>query len=124
MSIGQVITNGNHDRIIADKNNHIEEENFTTFINEILRLKLSDNERDFVKLKLSRKIISILKDYFKELKENNKIKGEPEIMAVTLINSLLGAFTIEILGDYTVSNIKWEELVEEHTKQFVSLYKI
>ena len=40
-----VITNGNHDRIIADKNNHIEEENFTTFINEILRLKLLDNER-------------------------------------------------------------------------------
>ncbi len=89
-----------------------------------VQMKLSDNERDFVKLKLSRKIISILKDYFKELKENNKIKGEPEIMAVTLINSLLGAFTIEILGDYTVSNIKWEELVEEHTKQFVSLYKV
>lgn len=89
-----------------------------------VQMKLSDNEKDFVKLKLSRKIISILKDYFKELKENNKIKGEPEIMAVTLINSLLGAFTIEILGDYTVSNIKWEELVEEHTKQFVSLYKV
>lgn len=89
-----------------------------------VQMKLSDNERDFVKLKLSRKLISILKDYFKELKENNKIKGEPEIMAVTLINSLLGAFTIEILGDYTVSNIKWEELVEEHTKQFVSLYKV
>mgnify|MGYP003414226734 CR=1 FL=1 len=89
-----------------------------------VQMKLSDNERDFVKLKLSRKIISILKDCFKELKENNKIKGEPEIMAVTLINSLLGAFTIEILGDYTVSNIKWEELVEEHTKQFVSLYKV
>lgn len=89
-----------------------------------VQMKLSDNEKDFVKLKLSRKIISVLKDYFKELKENNKIKGEPEIMAITLINSLLGAFTIEILGDYTVSNIKWEELVEEHTKQFVSLYKI
>lgn len=89
-----------------------------------VQMKLSDNEKDFVKLKLSRKIISILKDYFEVLKENNKIKGEPYIMAVTLINSLLGAFTIEILGDYTVSNIKWEELVEEHTKQFVSLYKI
>lgn len=89
-----------------------------------VQMKLSDNEKDFVKLKLSRKVISILKDYFKELKENNKIKGEPEIMAVTLINSLLGAFTIEILGDYTVSNIKWEELVEEHTKQFVSLYNV
>lgn len=89
-----------------------------------VQMKLADNEKDFVKLKLSRKIISILKDYFEVLKENNKIKGEPYIMAVTLINSLLGTFTIEILGDYTVSNIKWEELVEEHTKQFVSLYKI
>ena len=39
-----------------------------------VQMILSDNERDFVKLKLSRKIISILKDYFKELKENNKIK--------------------------------------------------
>ncbi|MCF0147880.1 MAG: TetR/AcrR family transcriptional regulator [Clostridium sp.] len=89
-----------------------------------VQMKLADNEKDFVKLKLSRKIISILKDYFEVLKENNKINGEPYIMAVTLINSLLGTFTIEILGDYTVSNIKWEELVEEHTKQFVSLYKI
>ncbi len=89
-----------------------------------VQMKLSDNEKDFVKLKLSRKVISILTDYFKGLKENNKIKGEPDIMAVTLINSLLGAFTIEILGNYTVSNIKWEKLVEEHTKQFVSLYKV
>ena len=36
-----------------------------------VQMKLSDNEKDFVKLKLSRKIISVLKDYFKELKEND-----------------------------------------------------
>lgn len=89
-----------------------------------VQMKLSDNEKDFVKLKLSRKIISILKEYFYELKEKKMIKGEPEIMSVTIMNSLLGAFTIEILGDYTVSDIKWEDLVEEHTKQFVSLYKV
>lgn len=89
-----------------------------------VQMKLSDNEKDFVKLKLARKIISILEEYFKVLKEKEKIKGEPEIMAITLINSLLGAFTVEVLGDYTVSNIKWERLVEEHTKQFVSLYKL
>ncbi|WP_288221715.1 TetR/AcrR family transcriptional regulator [uncultured Clostridium sp.] len=89
-----------------------------------VQMKLSDNEKDFVKLKLSRKIISILIGYFSELKEKGTISGEPEIMAVTFINSLLGAFTVEILGDNTVSNIKWEELVKEHTKQFVSLYKL
>ncbi|WP_066890883.1 TetR/AcrR family transcriptional regulator [Clostridium nigeriense] len=89
-----------------------------------VQMKLSDNEKDFVKLKLSRKIISILIGYFNELKEKGTISGEPEIMAVTFVNSLLGAFTVEILGDNTVSNIKWEELVKEHTKQFVSLYKL
>ena len=44
-NVNVIITNGNHDRVVADKNNHVEEENFTTFINEILRLKLSENKR-------------------------------------------------------------------------------
>ncbi|MBS4803619.1 MAG: TetR/AcrR family transcriptional regulator, partial [Clostridium sp.] len=89
-----------------------------------VQMKLSDNEQGFVKLKLSRKIISILIEYFNELKERKVIDGEPEIMAVTLVNSLLGAFTVEILGDNTVSNLKWEDIVKEHTRQFVSIYKL
>lgn len=89
-----------------------------------VQMKLSDNEQGFVKLKLSRKIISILIEYFEELKERKVIEGEPEIMAVTLVNSLLGAFTVEILGDNTVSNLKWEDIVKEHTRQFVSIYKL
>ena len=39
------ITNGNHDRIVAERDNSIEEENFTTFINEIIKLRLSENKR-------------------------------------------------------------------------------
>lgn len=89
-----------------------------------VQMKLADNEKDFIKLKLSRKIISILIEYFNELKERKVIEGEPEIMAVTLVNSLLGAFTVEILGDNTVSNLKWEDIVKEHTRQFVSIYKL
>lgn len=89
-----------------------------------VQMKLSDNEQGFVKLKLSRKIISILIEYFNELKERKVIEGEPEIMAITLVNSLLGAFTVEILGDNTVSNLKWEDIVKEHTRQFVSIYKL
>lgn len=89
-----------------------------------VQMKLSDNEQGFVKLKLSRKIISILIEYFKELKERKVIEGEPEIMAVTLVNSLLGAFTVEILGDNTVSDLKWEDIVKEHARQFVAIYKL
>ena len=89
-----------------------------------VQMKLSDNEQGFVKLKLSRKIISILIEYFNELKERKVLEGEPEIMAVTLVNSLLGAFTVEILGDNTVSDLKWEDIVKEHTRQFVSIYKL
>ncbi|GAA0083879.1 TetR/AcrR family transcriptional regulator [Clostridium sp. CTA-7] len=89
-----------------------------------VQMKLADNEKEFIKLKLSRKLISVLKDYFEKLNEEDVIKGEPEIMAITLINSLLGAFTVELLSDDTITEISWEDLVKEHTRQFVSLYKI
>ena len=88
-----------------------------------VQMKLSDNERDFVKLKLSRKIISVLKEYFEKLVKEEQIDGNPELMAVTLIDSLLGSFTVDILSEHTISNFTWEELVREHTKQFISLYK-
>jgi AcrR family transcriptional regulator len=89
-----------------------------------VQMKLADNEKDFIKLKLSRKLVSVLEEYFKKLKEEKRIKGEPEIMALTLINSLLGAFTVELLSDNTMTKVSWQELVKEHARQFISLYKI
>ncbi|GAA0816151.1 TetR/AcrR family transcriptional regulator [Clostridium tertium] len=89
-----------------------------------VQMKLADNEKDFIKLKLSRKLISILKEYFIRLNDEKIVKGNPEMMSVTLINSLLGLFTVELLSDNTVTEISWEDLVKEHTKQFISLYKI
>lgn len=89
-----------------------------------VQMKLADNEKDFIKLKLSRKLVSVLEEYFSKLKEEKCIKGEPEIMALTLINSLLGAFTVELLSDNTMTKITWQDLVKEHARQFISLYKI
>ncbi|ERK31443.1 TetR/AcrR family transcriptional regulator [Clostridium intestinale] len=89
-----------------------------------VQMKLADNEKDFIKLKLSRKLVSVLEEYFIKLKEEKRVKGEPEIMALTLINSLLGAFTVELLSDNTMTKIIWQELVKEHARQFISLYKI
>lgn len=89
-----------------------------------VQMKLADNEKDFIKLKLSRKLVSVLEEYFSKLKEEKRIKGEPEMMALTLINSLLGAFTVELLSDNTMTKISWQELVKEHARQFISLYKI
>ena len=89
-----------------------------------VQMKLADNEKDFIKLKLSRKLVSVLEEYFSKLKEEKRIKGEPVIMALTLINSLLGAFTVELLSDNTMTKITWQELVKEHARQFISLYKI
>jgi len=88
-----------------------------------VQMKLADDEKELVKLKLSRKVMSVLKVYFSDLNEQNIVKGDPEIMAVTLINSLLGTLTVEILGENTFTQISWERLVEEHAKQFAALYK-
>ena len=42
----------------------------------LMQMKLSDEEREIVKLKLSRRLIRILTGFFKELKEKCKIKGD------------------------------------------------
>ena len=89
-----------------------------------VQMKLADDEKDLVKLQLSRKIISVLRVYFADLKEKKIIKGDPEIMSVTIISSLLGTITMEILGENSVTQINWEHLVEEQAKQFAALYKL
>lgn len=38
------ILTGNHDRVIINKEQHIEDENFVSFIREMVRLRLKDNE--------------------------------------------------------------------------------
>ena len=88
-----------------------------------VQMKLSDDEQDFVKLKLSRKMIGVLEAYFETLKNAGKVNGDPHIMAATLITSLLGAFTVDILGDGTVTNLSWQEMAEHYVKQFVALYQ-
>jgi len=89
-----------------------------------VQMKLADDEQDFVKLKLSRKMIGVLELYFKALKNAGKVKGDPHIMAATLITSLLGALTVDILGDGTVVNVSWQEMADQYVKQFVALYQI
>ena len=88
-----------------------------------VQMKLADDEQDFVKLKLSRKMIGVLEPYFAMLKKVGKVAGDPHIMAATLITSLLGALTVDILGDSTVTNISWQETADHYVKQFVSLYQ-
>ena len=87
-----------------------------------VQMKLADDEQDFVKLKLSRKMIGVLEPYFEMLKKDGKVTGNPHVMATTLITSLLGALTVDILGDGTVTNISWQEIADQLVKQFVALY--
>lgn len=88
-----------------------------------VQLKLSDNEVEFVKLKLSRKIKNILQEYFGQLISLKVLEGNAEIMALTLINSLLGQFTIEIIAEDFFEGSQQDTLIKEYAKQFISLYK-
>lgn len=88
-----------------------------------VQMKLADNEKEFVKLKLSRGFQKVLFEYFKELKSKDKIIGDPNMMSVTLINSLLGAFTVYVLTDDTFTNISIEEMADEHARQFAAYYE-
>lgn len=88
-----------------------------------IQMHLSDNMKDFVRLKLSRGYQIELKEYFTELKNEDKINGNPEKMSVILINSILGAFTIYVLTNNTFTDIPLEALVVEQADQFAQYYK-
>lgn len=87
-----------------------------------VQMKMADGEPEFIKLKLSREYKKVLTNYFEELKAKDKINGDPNMMAVTLINSLLGAFTVYVLTDDTFTNLSLEDMVDEHAKQFAKYY--
>ncbi len=89
-----------------------------------IQMRLKDDEKEFVRLKLSREFSVVLCDYFKELLENNVVKGDPKLMSVTFINSILGAFTVYLLTDDTFSDINISDIVLEHAKQFAAYYKV
>ena len=89
-----------------------------------VQMKLADDEPGFVKLKLSRQVIVVLEAYFEDLKKEGKVNGDAHVMAATFITSLLGAFTVDILGEATVTKIHWKEVVSHHVKQFVALYQV
>ncbi|WP_157950061.1 TetR/AcrR family transcriptional regulator [Vallitalea okinawensis] len=88
-----------------------------------IQMRLTDDEKDFVRLKLSREFVKVLEDYFRDLLDENIIDGNPHIMAVTLINSILGAFTVHVLTDNSFTETSLEELVDEHAKQFAKFYR-
>jgi AcrR family transcriptional regulator len=89
-----------------------------------IQMRLTDDEKEFVRLKLSREFSVVLCDYFKELKEKGVVKGEPEFMAVTFINAILGAFTVYVMTNDTFTEVPIQTLVLEHAKQFANYYKV
>lgn len=88
-----------------------------------IQMRLKDDESHFVRLKLSRGFVSELEVYFQHLLQNKTIQGQPHKMAVTLIDSILGAFTVYLLTNNTFTKVPIEELVDEHAKQFAEYYK-
>jgi AcrR family transcriptional regulator len=88
-----------------------------------IQMRLNDDEKEFVRLKLSRNLKEILSEYFDELIEKGSIEGDSETMAATFINSILGAFTVYLLTHNTFTNVDLESLVIEHAKQFANYYK-
>lgn len=89
-----------------------------------IQMRLKDDEKNFVRLKLSRGFVTELEIYFRHLIDEGKIKGNPHKMAVTLIDSILGAFTIYVLTNNSFTKISIYELVSEHALQFANYYKV
>ncbi len=88
-----------------------------------IQMGLSDEMKDFVRLKLSRGFKKELEEYFTHLVEDNQIDGDPVMMSVVFINCMLGAFTVYLLTGDTFSSISIQNIIDEQAKQFASYYR-
>lgn len=87
-----------------------------------IQMNLPEDMKTFTKLKLSKGFQEVLLPYFQEAVEKGQAKGNPEIMTITLLNSLLGAFTVYLLSNKSFTSIELYRLVEEHASQFSYFY--
>ena len=87
-----------------------------------IQMNLPDDMKAFTKLKLSIGFHDVLVPYFQTVIDSGKVFGNPEIMAITLINSLLGAYTVYLLSNKSFTNINLYRLVDEHAMQFAYYY--
>jgi AcrR family transcriptional regulator len=89
-----------------------------------IQLRLSDSDEDFVRLKLTRDYIKSCELYFQTLKEENVISGDPRLMSTTLIEGILGAFTVYVLTNKDFMNVNIYDLVEEQARIFAKGYQL
>jgi len=89
-----------------------------------IQLRLSDSEEEFVRLKLTRDYIRSCELYFQKLKEEKIIKGDPLVMSCSLIEGILGSFTVFVLTDKNFMGVNINDLVDEQAKQFAGFYKL
>lgn len=87
-----------------------------------IQMNLPDDMKNFTKLKLSKGFYNVLNEYFLELKKRGEIQGNPSIMSMCFLNSMLGAYTIYILSNKTFTNIDLYDMVDEQALQFANYY--
>lgn len=87
-----------------------------------IQMNLPDDMKTFTKLKLSIGFHEVLVPYFQSVIDAGKIFGNPEIMSITLLNSLLGAYTVYLLSNKSFTNVNLYRLVDEHAMQFAYYY--
>lgn len=88
-----------------------------------IQMRLPDEMKDFIRLKLSREFAYELEAYFGKLVAEKKAKGDPKMMAVVFINEMLGAFTVYVLTDNSFTNISIEAMIDEQARQFAAYYR-
>lgn len=87
-----------------------------------IQIRMGDDENELMKFKIPREFKTVLTEFFEKLKLENRINGDPKVMATTLVSSILGAFTIYVITNNTFSKIDIRDIVDQYAQQFACFY--
>ena len=89
-----------------------------------IQMSLMDEERDLAqRILLSRTFYKLLSEYFREIKGQDLINGDPKMMSIVFVNMMIGAVTIHVLTEDTFSDVDVDSQFKEQAILFSKCYK-
>ncbi len=92
--------------------------------NELMyKLQVKQVDEESMKFTNSLKYKEFFSDYLKKVREEGKFTGDPEMVAVTFISTIMGIFTFRIFTKDMVAKVDIEEAIQEEAEKILKLYK-
>jgi AcrR family transcriptional regulator len=110
---------------VIEKDLMIFAEDFYKFLlnNQLFyKLQIKQVDENSIKFTNSLKYKNYFRDYLIEKKEKGEFRGDPEMVAVSIISIVMGIFTFQIFNKEILEKLNIKDILEEQIKKIIVMH--